>query len=358
VTAVDAFGDRDLREVADVIVARGAPGRRYGPRQMAMAAATVPAALVAYTSNFENYPAAVSQLASGRTLLGNSAETLSRVRNPTAVMRVLRRNGLPSLESRTRAPAPSSLHHRWLIKPLRSGGGHGVARWSPGKPVPRGRYLQQWMAGVVGSASFVANGSEAVVLGLSLQLVGEADFAALPYRYCGSIVGGTPLALFSRQTELHQLAQTIATVLTREFHLIGLNGIDFMARRGVPYITEVNPRYSASMELFERAGGGSMFTLHRAACAGELPAPIPPDLAVQGKAIVFARHQVQVGGTSEWPARKWVADLPHPGEQIPQGRPVCTVFARARTVELCRRLLRERAAAVYRAVRSRRGRAA
>ncbi|HEY9014493.1 MAG TPA: hypothetical protein VIM84_05480, partial [Gemmatimonadales bacterium] len=54
VTAVDAFGDRDLRAVANVMLARDGSGRRYSPRQAAKAASAISADLVAYTSNFEN----------------------------------------------------------------------------------------------------------------------------------------------------------------------------------------------------------------------------------------------------------------------------------------------------------------
>jgi uncharacterized protein len=197
-----------------------------------------------------------------------------------------------------------------------------------------------------------------VVLGLSRQLIGQADFGVRQYRYCGSILGSTRFSLFSRQAELLEVTRALATVVTREFHLFGLNGIDFIARGGVPYLIEVNPRYSASMELVERATGMSMFDLHVDACEGNLPAPVRFDWPVEGKAIVFARQAVRIGQTPAWWGGTSMADLPHPGEHIASGRPICTVFARARTPEQCHRLLRARAAAVYRAVRSRAGRAA
>ena len=47
----------------------------------------------------------------------------------------------------------------------------------------------------------------------------------------------------------------MADAVTRDFGLVGLNGIDFIARAGVPWPIEVNPRYSASMELLERRCG-------------------------------------------------------------------------------------------------------
>ena len=67
-------------------------------------------------------------------------------------------------------------------------------------------------------------------------------------------------------------ASAIARAVAKEFELVGVNGIDFIAADGVPYPIEVNPRWCASMELVERAYGVSMFGLHAAACtAGTLP---------------------------------------------------------------------------------------
>jgi predicted ATP-grasp superfamily ATP-dependent carboligase len=350
VTAVDAFGDRDLREVADVILVRAEPGRNRGPMQAAEIAASLPAELAAYTSNFENYPAAVARLGEGRRLLGNSAEVLARVRNPIEVMRVLRHHDLPWIETRSRPPRGRSHRGRWLVKPRRSGGGHGIVPWSPDKTVRRTMYLQRHVGGIPGSISFASDGASAVVLGVSRQLIGAADFGAGKFRYCGSIVGSNATPLFTRQADLLRCATEMVNLLTREFGLVGLNGLDFIARQGVPYPTEVNPRYSASMELIERSAGVSLFDLHVRACAGSLPRPLQHDRLMHGKAILFARSAVQIGKLPGWSGKQWIGDVPHPGERISQGRPICTVFAAASSREHCRRRLGDRAGAVYRAL--------
>jgi predicted ATP-grasp superfamily ATP-dependent carboligase len=352
VTAIDAFGDVDLRAVAEVILARPTPGQSYSPIEAAAAGALVTAESAAYTSNFENYPPAVIRLARGRRLLGNPAGTLARVRDPREVMNALRRHGLIAPETRSRAPEDGLMPESWLMKPRRSGGGHGIKPWSRGQPVPRSMYLQQRIAGTPGSISFAGNGSAAVVLGFSRQLVADPRFGAQRYRYCGSILGTPEARLFPRQEELLGRAAEVATIITREFELVGLNGIDFIARHGVPYPIEVNPRYSASMELIERAQGVSMFEIHARACQGVLPVAPDPKPTVQGKAIVFARQETVVGEVARWVGKTWVADIPQAGERIQTGRPICTVFAAARQPEACRRLLCRRAAAVYRAMKS------
>jgi predicted ATP-grasp superfamily ATP-dependent carboligase len=224
--------------------------------------------------------------------------------------------------------------------------------------VSRSRYLQRRIIGIPGSIIFAANGSTAVMLGFSRQLVAEPHLGAKGFRYCGSILGTLQTALFPRQQELLRTAGVVAGVLTREFELTGINGIDFIARDGVPYPIEVNPRYSASMELVERGQGISIFEVHAQACHG-VPSAVPaPGVMVQGKAIVFARQDVRIGHSPQWGADRWIADIPHAGERIPRSRPICTVFAEAGNPNACRRLLARRAGAVYRALESRQGCAA
>ncbi len=134
--------------------------------------------------------------------------------------------------------------------------------------------------------------------------------------------------------------------------MVGLNGIDFVARDGVPYAIEVNPRWCASMELVERAYGLSVFGAHAAACAnGVLPefdlVRARRGAAAVGKAVVFARRDVAVGDTREWLADASVRDVPHPGERIPAGGAVCTVFADGRETASCHAALVRRAERVY-----------
>jgi uncharacterized protein len=351
VTAVDAFGDLDLARVATVIPLRVEHGAEYGPLAAVRAARAVPAELVAYTSNFENYPTAVEKLARSRKLLGNPPTVLTRVRNPFELMRVLSRGGFTTPHTRATPPAARQAPGWWLLKPRRSGGGHGTRVWRRDEPVPRTHYIQERIAGTPGSIVFAADGRRAVTLGLTRQLVGDARLGAHGFRYCGSLLGN-PGGILRRAERLLETAESLAAVLTAEFGLIGLNGLDFVLRDGVPYPIEVNPRYSASMELLERAQGLSMFETHAAACSGRLPTADFATTAVEGKAIVFARRDVILGDTRRWVDHGSFADIPHPGERIRRGHPICTVFARASEVHGCHRLLLRRAASVYRAAGS------
>src|SRR5256886_15054796 len=99
---------------------------------------------------------------------------------------------------------------------------------------------------------------------------------------------------------------------------------------------EVIPRYTAAMELVERAYGISLFDVHAQACRQALPAF---DLAAArrrapeavGKAILYARRAVAVGDTRAWLAERDVRDISPPGTRFAPRDPICTIFARGRT---------------------------
>jgi len=241
-----------------------------------------------------------------------------------------------------------------MLKPLQSGGGEGVAVWrrGAGGAVPRGSYLQQRIAGVAGSIVFAADGRDAVPLGLSRVLAGEKRFGADGFRYCGNILAPAGDAQFAADDRLLERAALLACRVTRAFGLIGVNGIDFIARRGVPHAIEVNPRYTAAMELVERAYGLSVFDVHARACSGALPAF---DLAAArrrvpqavGKAILYARRPVAVGDTRSWLADRDIRDISPPGTRFAPRDPICTIFARGRSAAGCLAGLLRRAARLY-----------
>ncbi len=345
VTAIDAFGDLDLRQAAERVVTIR---RRFSAGRAVRAATGAGCDATAYASGFENHPRAVTLLSALGPLWGNRPRVLARVRDPLRLARALRRRGLPAPEVRvTRASRTAGI--RWLLKPRASGGGHGIAPWRTTqhgrRRLPRSMYLQQRIPGLAGSVVFVANGKRAVPLGLSHALRGKRDFGAGGFRYSGSIL--------ARAGELPLTGATaLAAAITEDFGLVGVNGIDFVARGARVYAIEVNPRYTASMELVERAYGISIFDLHARACAGELPsfdlaAALESPRPVYGKAVVYARRATTIPDSRTWLANPDVRDIPPPGEVIARGRPVCTVFAQGGSQASCLHELTRRAAGLY-----------
>jgi predicted ATP-grasp superfamily ATP-dependent carboligase len=305
-----------------------------------------------YLSNFENHHKAIETLAAGRALWGNPASIVRRVREPAVLAEALTKRGYRVPRVRLEPETTSEAGTQWLVKPLASGGGQRIRTWD-GATLPRGSYLQEFIDGPSASVVFVAAQGRAVPFGVSRQLVGEDAFGARGYQYCGSILANVDNGVLPRIDELTTRSATLAQAVVDEFGLVGVNGIDFIARDGTPWPIEVNPRWSASMELVERAYGWSVFAAHASACgAAGRPAFDRPHgrqiVGAIGKAIIYARVDLTVGETRIWLTKdESIRDIPRPGDRILAGHPVCTIFATAADGPSCHEALVERAGRVY-----------
>ena len=350
VSSIDAFGDSDHPHSAGVFVPGSGMGAASGGRTSRLPGsrgiAAPDADAVVYASTLENDPRAVAALARGRALWGNTQRCfdVSAIRGwwgrrcaPAGTMR-------PSCgcRQRSRSFAP---HDAWLLKPLRSGGGRHVRPWRRGRRVPVSCYAQQYVDGVPGSVLFVAAAGQTAPLGVTRQLVGDPAFGATGFRYCGSVL--CPAAA-DESDAWRAPAAALACSAVSAFDLVGVGGVDFIARDDVVHPIEVNPRWTSSMELVERVWGHSLFAAHADAGAhGSLPRVQPDGFVTSparacGKAIVFARRDVRLGDTRVWLDAD-VADIPHPWTQVSAGEPVCTVFAEGTDATSCRAALVNRA---------------
>ena len=231
----------------------------------------------------------------------------------------------------------------------------------PGETRPRGHYLQELIAGPPGSVAFVADGTRAVLLGATGQLSGFRELGGSGYRYGGNIAGPPRLLLSDGALAVLRRA---ASSLTRRFGLRGLNGLDFVLSAGTPYLIEVNPRYTASMELLEEMSGRNLVDVDlQAITDGRLPAgPLEPwdgasgrpgsDARFLAKGILYADQRV-LSVDPELLARSGCRDLPAAGEIIETGHPICTIMADASSPSECRRILAGRAGQVRRLLRPR-----
>ena len=326
IVTVDYFGDLDQERLCETHPLRE---RRHGYSAAAIleVARELPYDAVVYCGGLENHADVVAELARDRVLLGNTPETLRRVRDPHDLFPYLAGHGFAVPDTRGATdPLPDA--GEWLVKPARGGGGQGVRRWDGQRPAAT-QILQEFVDGVSASASFVADGRRSTVLGWTEQLHAPHGF-----RYAGNVM---PL---EGQTAARDEVEAVAAALTQEYRLRGLNGFDFVLRGDRPVVLEVNPRYCASMELVERATGVSVFGLHVAACRGdELPSRITAASGVWEKAIVYATRTVAVPDTTERLARG-IRDVPHPAEVIRAGHPICTVLVSGATRSRCEDALR------------------
>jgi len=353
VVTLDYFGDRDQRAlVENYALLRdpgldGATGAPFSAGALLRASRHLDFGAVVYISNLENHPEVVEELAQGRVLLGNAPAALYQVRDWRTLRAFCREDGISCpatlLVGEAEKATPAI---RWLLKPVRSGGGHGIRPWA-GRALDEAHVLQAYIQGRPASAAFVADGQRCVVIGLTEQLIGRRELGARGFAWCGNIL---PLAMRpAERAAVLEMVERIAAGLTRRFGLRGVNGVDLIVTDGPDgsprvFLVEVNPRYTASMELVERAYGLNVFSLHLEAMAGRLPVfSLAEHVRSQGlyfgKGIVYARRAVTVPDTDGWTERGR-RDIPFPGERIEAGHPVCTVLAAGEGRDACwKRLL-------------------
>jgi predicted ATP-grasp superfamily ATP-dependent carboligase len=306
-----------------------------------------------YTGALENRPRFVQRMARRRPLWGNAKDALSRCRDPKYVSTILQTAGM-SAPAVGEGIEESTRTRRWLVKPRKSAGGAGIRFWIPGEQGGRGHvnYLQEYIEGEPLALLFLGCGGTAHFLGMTRQLVGQAWLHAAPFHYCGSI--GPLVPGMVKRPSLTALGQLLAS----ECHLVGLFGVDGVLRDGTFWPVEINPRYTASVEVLEYSSGTPMLGWHAHVFTQRQPPPLaPPVVSARrtiGKAILFARDGLDFPDDGPWmaelrepkPVQELLsfADIPAAGERIDAGKPILTFFAAADSPSACEDVLRQIAA--------------
>jgi len=340
---IDRYGDSDLCE--------SFPGRSLGaadyPQGLIAAARDVPDMPFLITGAMENHLDVLEALAAERRLLGNDAAICRAVRTPAAVYDCLSRSGLAVPAVTGRAPGGGN----WVCKPLHSAGGKDISLCGGDAAAGAGEYLQEFIEGRSLSAVFLADGRHARLAGVTRQLVGKAAFHAGRFAYCGSL---GPLELTA--SEERQWSD-IGLALAETFRIRGLFGVDAVQRGGSIYPVEINPRYTASVEVVEAGTGLALIAEHLRACSGELPAPAVRRRSVHGKCHLFAPERLVVQAdllTLPMPCELdtvTLADVPAPGTAIAAGHPVLTLLVEGRDQLECLQRLTDAAPAILKRVR-------
>ncbi|WP_442482789.1 ATP-grasp domain-containing protein [Aeoliella sp. SH292] len=324
VIAADLFADSDL-------VAR-CPATRIEPDADAfvdwLAEQDVDAWM--FTGSWENYAPHVARMAELKPLLGNPAKTLEACKSATQLAGLFADNQVAFPEITSAPPSEAG----WLTKSHATAGGLGVDDWVPGSEAPENCYWQRKIAGRSISAAYVAAAGEGKLLGVTEQLMNRKWTHSQPFHYAGSVgpfelpkvdVPSPRPSPGSGRGDLNAQLLHVGCVLAREVGLVGVFGVDFVLDdKGTAWVVDVNPRYTASMEVVERFAGVNMIAAHIAACTkDELPEPVSRSDQSFGKAYLFAKRNATFRG----PPSLDIADIPHEGDAIQRGKPICTLLA-------------------------------
>ena len=292
-------------------------------------------------SGFEACPDLLDAGQSVLPLLGTPAAVQRRLCDPRQRFAQLAALGIPHPQV---AHALTSDLHGWLLKDGHGCGGGHVRGARPGQVLSPSQYLQRTAAGQPMSATFVADGRCAVLLGINQQLL--APLADQPYRF-GGVVGPVTMPDAVQQAVHHALERLVPA-----FGVCGLGSLDFMAEGERIAVLEVNARPSASLALYP---AWAPVTAHVAACLGQglgglqMAATQAADRWVRGWALVHAPHPRPVGAAlaQGLSALADAHDLPHTGDALVAGGPVCSVSACAADATAVRQQLAQRQARVH-----------
>jgi len=328
VVALDLFGDQDTRRVSSRWLPIGTKGRlRIEPARLldALAQLASRGEVLGWLpgAGFEAEPELLEQGAALLPLLGTAPIDVRRVRDPVQFFGVLDRHDIAHPPVCNVAPVDALDAERWLLKDSRGTGGWHVRRSAPGSAAPNHHYHQREVAGMPMSASFIANGRDVGVLGCNEMIVRRAG--PHPYVFCG-IVGPVSLPVQTCRD-----IERAVRLISAEFGLRGLCGMDFMCDTGRMQVLEVNPRPGSSMALYAQGClPHGLMSAHVRACVHRELVPPPPDaLTVRGMQIVFARGALRLDENAARHLARWpdAHDLPHAGECFVAGDPLCSLAA-------------------------------
>jgi predicted ATP-grasp superfamily ATP-dependent carboligase len=328
VIAADIFGDEDLRAVCPACEVVPIDDYPAGLLPFIRRHPDIPRC---YTGGLENDPALLRALEQSGPLWGNTAQVCSLIRDPFRWQTWL-------IDHQFQTPATRSADQllsdptRWLIKPRRGTGGTRV-QFAHCRPPQSDDFYQEFVPGQAYSALFVGSPVGTLFLGVTRQILRQdltvGPEETKPFAYAGSL-GPLPNDQ-DRDNKLRQLGNACAS----ELGLRGVFGIDFIWNEKQIWVIEINPRYTASSELFELAMGVSVFERHRQAfdhASIDLTEP-PSAIRMMGKWIYYAPCPARL----DRPLPTWdetggsygCADRPAVGTYFQTNEPVFTLIQSA-----------------------------
>jgi uncharacterized protein len=326
VTVVDMFCDEDTLTVADCWPTSHEFSQIDGDElieEMATLFPEQPCGVV-YGAGLEEAGQLLNRLSQCCQLYGNPPCVLELLRNPRQFFSLLNRLRIPYPEV-CYTPPYSAQENTWLIKRAGSCGGQGVAFFDPlHSAADTATYYQRHLAGNVMSVLFIADGDRHRTIGYNRLGMSSAN-APAPFLYTGAV--GQAHLEDARRLQV----EAIVAALVADLGLRGVNSLDFVLNADGVFVLDLNPRPTATLELYEHQLSDGWVKHHIQACQGVLPViPIVGSAVRYGHQIVYAPQTIEIPIPVTWPA--WVKDRPSAGARIAEGQPLCSLFAHGDSV--------------------------
>jgi methenyltetrahydromethanopterin cyclohydrolase len=276
---------------------------------------------VIYGSGFENHLDSLYYLDRRLTLLGNSPDVFAIQLNKQQFFSTLTELNIPFPEV---VFTPPECVYGWLVKPMQGQGGIGIKHYLATDDDKDLFYWQKFQTGVPRSVLFLADSQDLQVIGFNRQ-----------WSVCLSESQSFVFSGVINRTELPDWHKAEITAWLKQmvpvFGLKGLNSLDFISAENCSYVLEINPRPSASMQLYDdnllvrhiQSFVGTIVGATSVALSQEIGRlKSPPQIGYQ---IVYADRDLQIPEQFIWP--DWCMDLPKSGNICHTALPICSIIA-------------------------------
>lgn len=319
----DLFGDADTLALSEAY--RPLPGR-FGSRIAAdatlaaiddLAACAGSRLGIVLGSGFEDAPELVARIAGRHRLIGADADAVAALKDPLGFAALCDRFRIPHPAIATGPlPDPSG----WLLKRVGGSGGSHIRPATRG-PAPEGHYVQARAPGRPHALNFLADGRTMQVLAVTEQWCAPSPIR--PYRYGGALAGAAAEAPPLPEPLLQAVAAAIESLIAAT-GLRGLGSADFLADETGWWLTEINPRPGATLDILDRRST-PLLAAHIEASLGAMPALGPQPADAAAAQICYADREHAPVPDCPWPDH--VRDRPRPGTVVRRDAPLCTVLA-------------------------------
>ncbi len=351
VTAIDGFADQQTVAAAEMAILVHYNHYGFDAKALLAAVAKLDTSRYfgfVYGSGFETQPDLLAKIAALIPLIGNTALTVGSINAADSFFSALASGNIPCPKVYKELPGDvdSKVYLRKLVGGC--GGTHiSFANVDSGTSCNQ-YYYQQFVSGQSVSLLFVANSRAVEVIGFNEQWCNPTEM--LPFRY-GGAVSNVELSQAVKQQLI-----TAAEKITVAFGLLGLNSLDAVVNNGLVYVLEINPRLSASFDLYEadklyeaNNRALNLIDVHIQASRVEVLLQFKAATACKAHAVVYAVSDIVIASTFTWPA--WVLDIPRlisPQKEfrLLAGEPICTVMAQAESAEKSKQLIDARLAEI------------
>jgi len=264
---------------------------------------------VIYGSGLECHLSTLEFLEKKLTVLGNTLDVYQSAQNSVYFFLKLKKLEILYPDTLFQPPKEGC---NWLIKPVQGEGGLEIKRMDGKGKASNLCYWQQYIAGVSMSVLFIATENDYKIIGFNKQLLTQVEGSEFIFS-----------GVLSQLTVNNEIVKTISFWLDKlitEFDFKGINSLDFIVNDGCCYMLEINPRPSASMQLY----ADDILSEHIACFYTNKISQSIALKTYRAYKIIFAEKKMVLKNI-KWPL--WVVDIPEIASIIHIGMPICSIIA-------------------------------